>query len=133
MHFSGIPLAGNSTRYGPDTLQVRDYTYNDGMEAKFETTLNIGKYVDAGFSFYYYILHTFVGPPGNNYVGILRPRISVKLYQGLSLGFEHFQYYDDRFLKNYPAIYSNRTEQKIFLTWFFEDSRLRGKAPKGNQ
>lgn len=133
LHVSGIPLAGNSTRYGPDTSQVRDYTYNDGMEAKFETTLNIGKYVDAGLSFYYYILHTFVGPPGNNYVGIIRPRISVKLYDGLSLGFEHFQYYDDRFLKNYPAIYSNRTEQKIFLTWFFEDPRLRGKAPKGNE
>ncbi|MGN6179766.1 MAG: DUF3943 domain-containing protein [Mucilaginibacter sp.] len=133
LHLAGIPLAGNSTRFGPDTSQVRDYTYNDGMEAKFETTLNLGKYVDAGLSFYYYILHTFVGPPGNNYVGVLRPRISVHLYKGLSVGFEDFQYYDDRYLKNYPAIYSVRSEQKIFLTWFFEDHRLRGKTTIGNQ
>jgi len=133
LHFAGIPLAGNSTRFGPDTSQVRDYTYNDGMEAKFETTLNLGKYVDAGLSFYYYILHTFVGPPGNNYVGVLRPRISVHLYKGLSVGFEHFQYYDDRYLKNFHPIYSVRTEQKIFLTWFFEDHRLRGKTTIGNQ
>lgn len=133
LHFAGIPLAGNSTRFGPDTSQVRDYTYNDGMEAKFETTLNLGKYVDAGLSFYYYILHTFVGPPGDNYVGVLRPRISVHLYKGLSVGFEHFQYYDDRYLKNYHPIYSVRTEQKIFLTWFFEDHRLKGKTTIGNQ
>lgn len=133
LHIAGIPLAGNSTRYGPDTSQVRDYTYNDGLEGKFETTLKLGKIVDAGLSFYYYMLHTFVGPPGNNYVGVLRPRINVNLYKGLSIGFEHFQYYDDRFLKNYPPIYSVRTEQKIFLTWFFQDSRLRGKTPVGNQ
>lgn len=133
LHFAGIPLAGNSTRYGPDTLQVRDYTYNDGLEAKFETTLKLGKAVDVGASFYYYVLHTFVGPPGDNYVAVFRPRLNVHLYKGLSLGFEHFQYYDDRFLKNYQAIYSNRTEQKIFLTWFFEDWRLKGKAPVGNQ
>jgi hypothetical protein len=127
VHVAGIPLAGNSTRYGPDTAsQVRDYTYNDGVEAKFETTLNIGKAVNLGVSYYYYILHTFVGPPGNNYVAILRPRINVQLYKDLSIGFEHFQYYDDRYLKNYHAIFSDRTEQKIYLTWFFEDRQRKG-------
>lgn len=127
LHISGVPLAGNSTRYGPDTTQVRDYTYNNGLEAKFETTLNIGKVVSTSVSYYYYILHTFQGPAGNNYVGILRPRINVQLYKNLSIGFEHFQYYDDRYLKNYPAIFSDRTEQKIYLTFFFEDSQRKGE------
>jgi hypothetical protein len=127
LHISGVPLAGNSTRYGPDTTQVRDYTYNNGLEAKFETTLNIGKFVSTSVSYYYYILHTFQGPAGNNYVGILRPRINVQLYKNLSIGFEHFQYYDDRYLKNYPPIFSDRTEQKIYLTFFFEDSQRKGE------
>ena len=126
-HIAAIPLAGNSTRYGPDTSQVRDYTFNDGMEAKFETTLNLGKIVSASVSYYYYILHTVVGQKGNNYIGILRPRINVQIYKNLSLGYEHFQYYDDRFLKNYPAEYSVRTEQKIYLTYFFEDRQRRGR------
>lgn len=117
-HVSAIPLAGNSTRYGPDTSQVRDYTYNDGLEAKYETTLNLGKYVNLSLAYYYYILHTFVGPAGNNYISILRPRINVKLFKSLSVGFEHFQYYDDRYLKNFAPQFSDRTEQKIFLTWF---------------
>jgi hypothetical protein len=126
-HLAGVPLAGNSTRFGPDTSQVRDYTYNNGLEAKFEMALNIGKYASASVAYYYYILHTFVGQPGNNYVGILRPRITVQLYKNLSLGFEHFEYYDDRYLKNISPIFSVRTEQKIYLTYFFEDSQRKGE------
>jgi len=126
-HFAGIPLAGNSTRFGPDTSQVRDYTYNDGIEAKFETTLNFGKYASAGLTYDYYLLHTFVGRPGTNNIGILKPRVSVTIYKNLSLGFEHFIYYDHRFLDNFPAIYSTRTEQKIYLLWFFEDPQRKGR------
>jgi hypothetical protein len=126
-HLSAIPLAGNSTRYGPDTSQVRDYTYNDGLSAKFETTLNVGKHLSASVSYYYYILHTVVGPMGNNYVAILRPRLNVQIYKNLSLGFEHFQYYDDRYLKNFSPIYSVRTEQKIYLTYFLEASQRKGE------
>ncbi|MGZ3763568.1 MAG: DUF3943 domain-containing protein [Mucilaginibacter sp.] len=126
-HLTAIPLAGNSTRYGPDTSQVRDYTYNDGLSAKFETTLNWGNHLSASLAYYYYILHTFVGPGGNNYVAILRPRINVQLYKNLSLGFEHFQYYDDRYLKNFSPVFSVRTEQKIYLTYFFEDPQRKGR------
>jgi hypothetical protein len=127
LHIAAIPLAGNSTRFGPDTLQVRDYTYNDGIEAKFETSINFGSLVSASVSYNYYILHTFVGPAGNNYVGILRPRINVQIYKNLSLGFEHFQYYDDRYLSNFSPIFSVRTEQKIYLTYFFEDPQRKGR------
>jgi hypothetical protein len=125
-HVSATPLAGNSTRFGPDTSQVRDYTYNDGLEAKYETAVDFGEYVHLSLSYYYYILHTFVGPAGTNYIGILSPRIDVKILKNLRLGFEHFQYYDDRYLKNFSPQFSVRTEQKIFLTWFLQNPQRRG-------
>jgi hypothetical protein len=127
VHLTAIPLAGNSTRFGPDTSQVRDYTYNDGLGTKFESTLNLGKYVSASVAYYYYILHTTVGPAGNNHIGILKPRITIRVYNNISLGFEHFEYYDDRYLKNFAAIHSVRTEQKIFLSWFLEDPQRKGR------
>ena len=68
-----------------------------------------------------------VGPAGNNYIAILRPRIDVQIYKNLSLGFERFQYYDDRYLKNFQPIFSVRTEQKILITYFFEDKQRRGR------
>jgi len=126
-HLAVIPLAGNSTRFGPDTSQLRDYTYDDGFEGKFESTLNFGKAFSASFVYYYYFLHTFVGQPGTNHISILKPRITVQVAKNLNLGFEHFIYFDDRYLKNLPGIYSVRTEQKIYLSLFLEDSQRKGR------
>ncbi|MDB5114534.1 MAG: hypothetical protein JWQ79_26 [Mucilaginibacter sp.] len=126
-HFALVPLAGNSTRFGPDTTQVRDYTYNDGLEAKFESTLNVGKIFSASLVYYYFFLHTYYGTAGNNNISILKPRITVQVIKNISLGFEHFIYYDDRYLKNLPGIYSVRTEQKVFVSWFLEDQQRKGR------
>jgi hypothetical protein len=126
-HLALVPLAGNSTRFGPDTSQFRDYTYNDGAEAKFESTINFGKYGSASFVYYYFFMHTYFGTPGNNYVSILKPRVTFQIFKNVSLGFEHFIYYDDRYLKNQPGIYSARTEQKVFLLWFLEDPQRKGR------
>jgi hypothetical protein len=126
-HAAFVPLAGNSTRFGPDTSQVRDYTYNTGLEGKLTGTINWGKYVSTSVEYYYYFLHAFHGPPSNNHISILKPRISVLLLNNLSLGFEHFIYYDNRYIKNFPPIYSVRTEQKIYLQLFLEDSQRKGR------
>ncbi len=124
---AGIPLAGNSTRFGPDTSQVRDYTYNAGFEGKFSTTISWGKYVTTSLEYYYYLLHAFYGPGSNNHISILKPRITVQLVKNLSVGFEHFIYFDNRYINNLPPIYSVRTEQKIFLSLFLEDSQRKGR------
>ncbi len=126
VHFSIIPLAGNSNLSGPDTLQVRDYSYGDGLQAKFESTINISKYATASLIYYYYFIHTYIGMPGNNFIGILKPRITARLYKSLSVGYEHFIYYNDRHLRNSPAIQSVKTEDKIFLMIYLEDKQRRG-------
>ena len=120
-------FAGNSTRLGPDTTQVRDYIFGTGWEWKFETTLNLGKYLSASLVYYYYMVTTRVGAPGTNYIQILKPRITVHIYKDLNVGFEHFIYYDDRYLQDFAALHSVRTEQKLFLLIYLEDSQRRGK------
>jgi hypothetical protein len=126
VHLALVPFAGNSTRFGPDTSQVRDYTFGDGFEGKVESTLNLGKYATASVAYYYYFIHTYVGAPGNNIIGILKPRVTIKLYKDLSIGFEHFVYYNSRYLQGASPIYSMRTEQKIFLYLYLEDKQRRG-------
>jgi len=85
--FAGIPLGANSGKFGPDTSQFRDYSYDDGLEGKFESTLILGKYFTASLVYYYYFMHTYTnlvtkdyGPtrsdvPGTNVIGILKPNI----------------------------------------------------------
>ncbi len=126
-HVGIIPFAGNSTRFGPDTSQVRDYNFGDGLLAKFESTLNFGKYATTSLIFYYYIIHTYIGDPGDNYIGILKPRVTVRIFKSLNIGFEYFVYYNDRYLSDFPAIHSVRTEQKVFLLLYLEDKQRRGQ------
>ena len=126
IHLALVPFAGNSTKFGPDTSQFRDYTFGGGLETKLEGVFNLGKYATASLIYYFYMIHTYVGPPGNNFIHILKPRITVRLYKDLSIGYEYYLYYNDRYLHDFPAIHSVQTEQKVFLLFFLEDRQRRG-------
>jgi hypothetical protein len=126
VHLALVPFAGNSIPYGADTSQLRDYDFGDGAEGKFESTLNLGKYASISLIYYYFIIHTYIGTPGNNYMGILKPRITVRLFKNISVGFEQYLYSDNRHLSDYADIHLNRTEEKIFLLLYLEDPQRRG-------
>lgn len=127
LHLGIIPFAGNSTRFGPDTSQVRDYNFGDGFMAKFESTITLGKYATGSMVFYYYLIHTYIGSPGNNYIAILKPRVTIRIYKPLNIGFEYFVYYNDRYITGIHAIHSMQTEQKVFLLLYLEDKQRRGQ------
>jgi len=136
--FAGIPLGANSGRSGPDTTQFRDYSYNNGLEGKLETTLVLGSRFTASMMFYYYYMNTYTGlvtkdygptksdVPGYNHIFILKPHISIHLYKSLSLGYEHYMFFDNRYDANLPPLQSTRTENKIYLLFYFEDPQRKG-------
>lgn len=121
-----VPLAGNSTRYGPDTSQFRDYNFGGGLEAKAEETFNLNQWASIGFSGFTYWIHTYVGHPGNSWVTILKPRITFRLIKNLSVGMEQQIYYNNRYLNGVPNLYLKRTQQKFFLQLYLEDPKRRG-------
>jgi len=127
IHMAVIPFAGNSTHFGPDTSQFRDYNYGGGFQGKFESLININKYATASVIYYFYWIHTYVGIKGDNLIHIVKPRITVRLYKFLNIGIENDFYYNDRLLDDYPTIHLARTEQKIFLLFYFEDKQRRGQ------
>ena len=97
------------------------------MEAKVEETINLSNWATIGFTGFYYWIHTYNGLPGNSLVGILKPRITIRLIKNMSLGFEHHIYHNDRYLKGGKELHITRTEQKLFLQFFFEDPKRYGK------
>jgi len=113
-HLGIVPLAGNSTRFGPDTTQVRDYNYGGGLQTKIESGLNLS-WASIQLIAYYFWIHTYVGATGNNFIGILRPRITVRLYRNLNIGFEQMVYYSDRYTAAFGNFHVVRTEQRIYL------------------
>ena len=72
------------------------------------------------------IIHTYDGLPGNSIIGILKPRVTVKLFKNTSIGMEHHIYYNNRFVNNIPDLHLVRTEQKLFLQIYLEDPSRRG-------
>lgn len=114
-HLGIVPLAGNSTRLGPaTTTQVRDYSFGGGTETKLESGLNLD-WGSAQFIGYYYWIHTYVGAAGNNYIAIIRPRITIRLIKYLNIGFEQLVYYTDRYTRDFGNFHDVRTEQRIYL------------------
>jgi hypothetical protein len=126
IHLAIAPFGGNSTHVESDTSQFRDYIYGGGFEGKFETTINLSTYATASLYYYFYMIHTYIGPPGNNFVHILKPRITVRIFKSLNVGVEFDMYYSDRYLNGYPALHTLQTEQKAFLLFFLEDRQRRG-------
>ncbi len=127
IHLAIVPLAGNNTRYGPDTSSFRHYNFGGGFQGKLEETVNLNKWASLGFTGFFYWIHTYDGLPGNSLVSIFKPFISFKIYKSLSIGFEHFIYKNDRYLDGEQNLHLTRTEQKIFLQLFLENKERKGK------
>jgi len=68
----------------------------------------------------------FGGTLGTNFISILKPKITVQIFKDLSIGFEHYLYYQVHTQDSYPTFTSNRTEDKIFLVLYLEDKQRRG-------
>ncbi len=127
IHLAIVPFGGSSTKFVIDTTQVRDYNFVGGLETKFETTFNLGKYATASLRYYFYWMRTYVGVNGNNNIHILKPRITVRLYKYLSIGAETQLYYNASYVSSMPASHGIQTEQKVFLLFYLEDKQRRGQ------
>ena len=73
---------------------------------------------------YYYWAHAYVGLPQVNTMIILRPRLTVRIFDQLSCGIENYTYINDQ---SYPTdrapVHLLRTDQKIFFMYFFENPK----------
>ncbi len=125
-HLGVVPFAGNTTQFISDTSLYRDYNFGGGLQTNFESTFNINKYASLKFAAYYYWIHTYIGSGGENFIGIIRPRITIRLFRNLSIGYEHFIYNSDRYSINIVRSHLSRTEQKVFLLLYLEDPKRRG-------
>ena len=125
-HLALVPFAGSSTRFGPDTSQFRDYNFGGGLETKLESTINFGNWSTATIVGYYTWIHTYVGLPENNFLAILKPRVTLKLFKNLNIGYEEAFYFNNIQSPNLPIVHINRNEQKIFLMLYLEDGQRRG-------
>ena len=124
LHLAIVPLgASNEKKIIAPTdsnPNFKNYTYSDGAEMKFLTALNF-KWGQIAAEYYFYWLHTYVGPPSDNLISILRPRISIKVYKILNIGYEYLWYYRNEHFPAADTRHVRTGEQRIFLLFHFEN------------
>jgi hypothetical protein len=126
LHLSAVPIAGAKTRFAPDTSAVRDYPFGGGFEGRIEERFNIGDRVSLGFNGYYYWIYHYEGSKAKSKIGIIKPSVALRLFNNVSVGFEHHIYFDNQFLHEGGEMHTRRTEQKLYLQLFFEDRHRSG-------
>jgi len=70
---------------------------------------------------YYYWISTYVGPSGNNYMGIIKPRFEFHLFSIVGIGFEDEIIYENLYLRDFPGVNKVYTQQRLFLTLYLAD------------
>ena len=121
-HLGVVPLGATNSPYVDIVeggIPGRDYDYSGGAEAKYEGTLNLANRAQLTAIYYLYWLHTYVGPVGHKIIYIFKPRIAVRLFSNLSLGFEYLYYHKDNYLRDFPDVHSRNSEQKLYLMMYF--------------
>jgi hypothetical protein len=135
LHLALVPFAGNSTYAPSDTSQYRDFNFGYGWEGKVETSLILGNIATVSASYYYFMIRAInslgydepqYGSLGDNYIGILEPKITFKIYKKLNIGAEYYLYSQVHVDSGYPTTTTYHTEQEIFLEFYFEDPQRRG-------
>jgi hypothetical protein len=134
-HIGVVPFAGASTGIISDTSQSRDFNFGYGWEAKFETSLTIGKIATVGVAYYYFMIHSInsvgqdeapYGSLGNSSIGVLEPKITLQVYKYMSIGFEYYLYSQTHTDIGYSTYNAYLTEQQVFIQFYFEDPQRRG-------
>jgi hypothetical protein len=118
VHLGVVPLGASNSPHIDIVeagVHVRDYDYSGGIEAKFEGTLNLANTGHVSVIYYIYGLHTYIGPAGNKVISVFKPRISVKLFSNVSLGFEYLLYAKNNQLRDFPDVHAHNSEQKLYL------------------
>ncbi len=121
-HLGVVPLGASNSPY-VDIMEGgvpgRNYDYSGGAEAQFEGTLNLADIGQVTAVYYRYWLRTYIGPAGHKTIGVFKPRIAVKLFSNLSLGYEYLYYQKDSILQYLPQVHRRNSEQKLYVMLYF--------------
>ena len=121
-HLSGILMGATNSVYAEQYKVAsldssRAYNFGSGAQVRVEFNYRIGIVrLFAGYHLYY--LHTIQGAPGEEILGLFRPKILVGLWDGIALGLEYGIYHrNGRYHGLFPDIHLRSNEQKIYFAY----------------
>lgn len=93
---------------------ARTYNMGPGASAKFETYLRWrwGS-LSLGYSFWW--IHTWDGAPGDEFIGMLQPKLRVQVFDRWFVGLEYLLYHRNGRYDQHPDVDLRNNEQRLFI------------------
>jgi len=124
MHISAILMGGANSAYAEEyyipgvSYPYRDYNMGAGLNSKFEGTLSF-PWGSLHLGYLGYWIHTLDGAPGDEIIGIFKPKFTYRIKGPWYVGFEYLFYHRTGKYADYPNIDLLNNEQRLFLSWKF--------------
>ena len=118
-HVAGLPMIGSNLFAGPDTFKNASYSFGGGFKAGVETTLEIKDRLRAGLNAAAYWLCSYENPGRRSRMGMLVPRLSVNLTPRISVGTEHFFYFNKKIAEDRTTVFQTNQQHQFFAEFHF--------------
>jgi hypothetical protein len=97
---------------------ARTYNLGPGAHAKLETFLRFSfGSLYLGYSFWW--IHTWDGAPGDELIGMLSPKLRIRLYKKLFVGLEYLFYHRVGKYDDFPNRDYRNNEERLFISYAF--------------
>ena len=123
LHGAALLMGGANSDYAPEYKvsfldSARTYNMGPGAHAKMEALLRFSSgslYV--GYSFWW--IHTWVGAPGDEFIGMWSPKLRFRVYNNWFVGLEYLLYHRLGVYDDFPDRDERNNEQRLFIGYSF--------------
>lgn len=123
LHGAALLMGGANSDYSEEYKvsfldSARTYNMGPGAHAKMEALVRFGiGSVYLGYSFWW--IHTWVGAPGDEFIGMWTPRLRFQVYKRWFIGLEYLLYHRLGIYKDHPDRDFRNNEQRLFIGYSF--------------
>jgi hypothetical protein len=123
LHGAALLMGGVNSEYANNYKvsfldSARTYNMGPGAHAKMETFLRFSfGSLYLGYSLWW--IHTWDGAPGDEIVGMLSPKLRIRVYDRWYLGLEYLYYHKVGLYDDYDNTDTRNNEQRLFVAYSF--------------
>jgi hypothetical protein len=117
------PMGGANSDYSEGYTvafldSARTYNMGPGVHFKMENIVrwSWGSFY-LGYSFW--MIHTWDGAPGDEYIGMWSPRLRIRVYKSWFLGLEYLLYHREGIYEDYDNVSRRNNESRLFIGYAF--------------
>jgi hypothetical protein len=123
LNISYMPMGAANSDYAPgfeagELDSARTYNMGTGMQAKLDLNFKF-PYGQLSVVQTFWWVHTLDGAPGDEYIGMLWPMLTIHIYRRLHIGFEYIIYHRAGRYKDFPDIDLRNNEKRLFISYRF--------------